>query len=204
MLQRAEDAYNVHEKRADYSLRLDHPRGREKAEGFAQVLAITGADVEYLAGVLLNGARKIQRRSEDPGLRAPERQARSALSGDRACARPWRTCRSSRGRPHGLGDPMGRRCAAFDHRLHHDYSELTMATVKHAIKENDVVALRERVGDWPAGTVGTAVSIYDDAALVEISTDVPPGATLDMLDVPFELLEIRWHSTAPPTPGMEA
>lgn len=99
---------------------------------------------------------------------------------------------------------MGRRCAAFDHRLHHDYSELTMATVKHAIKENDVVALRERVGDWPAGTVGTAVSIYDDAALVEISTDVPPGATLDMLDVPFELLEIRWHSTAPPTPGMEA
>jgi hypothetical protein len=60
-------------------------------------------------------------------------------------------------------------------RIFHDYSELTTATVKHAIKENDVVALRERVGDWPAGTVGTAVSIYDDAAVVEISEDVPPG-----------------------------
>jgi hypothetical protein len=98
---------------------------------------------------------------------------------------------------------MGRRRAAFDHRLHQDYSGLTMATVKHAIKENDVVALRERVGAWPAGTIGTAVSIYEDAALVEISEDKPPGATLDMIDVPFELLEIRWSSQTPPAPGME-
>lgn len=59
MLPRAEDAYNVHEKLADYSLRVDHSRGGEKAEGFAQVLAITLADLEYLAAALLGGARTI-------------------------------------------------------------------------------------------------------------------------------------------------
>jgi hypothetical protein len=79
-----------------------------------------------------------------------------------------------------------------------------MATVKHAIKENDVVALRERVGAWPAGTVGTAVSICDDGALVEISEDVAPGAALDMLDVPFELLELRPRHRTPRPYGMEA
>lgn len=79
-----------------------------------------------------------------------------------------------------------------------------MTTVKHAIKENDVVALRERVGRWPAGTVGTAVSIYDDAALVEISEDAPPGAALDLLDVPFELLELRPRHRSPRAPDMEA
>lgn len=79
-----------------------------------------------------------------------------------------------------------------------------MATVKHAIQEDDVVALRERVGAWPAGTVGTAVSIYDNAACVEISEDVPPGATLEMIDVPFELLELRPRYGAPAADGMEA
>jgi hypothetical protein len=78
-----------------------------------------------------------------------------------------------------------------------------MAVVKHDIHENDVVALRERVGGWPAGTEGTAVSIYDDAALVEVSHD-ETGEALDMFVVPAELLEIRWRSTPPPAPGMEA
>ena len=41
-----------------------------------------------------------------------------------------------------------------------------MAIVRHDIAEHDVVALRAQVGDWPAGTEGTAVSIYEDAALV--------------------------------------
>ncbi len=76
-----------------------------------------------------------------------------------------------------------------------------MAVVKHAIQENDVVALRERVGAWPAGTVGTAVSIYDDAASVAISEDAPPGAVLDMVDVPFEL---RPRYRRRPAGGMEA
>jgi hypothetical protein len=78
-----------------------------------------------------------------------------------------------------------------------------MAVVKHAIQENDVVALRERVGGWSAGTVGTAVSIYDDAALVEVSDDVT-GEALDMFVVPAELLEIRPRYRTPPPTGMEA
>ena len=67
-----------------------------------------------------------------------------------------------------------------------------MAVVKHQIEEDDVVALRESVGAWPAGTIGTAISIYDGGALVEISEDEPPGRALDMIDVPFKLLELRW------------
>jgi hypothetical protein len=59
VLSRAEDAYNVRGKLADYSLRLDHPRGGEKALGFAQVLAITSSDLEYLADALLSGVRTI-------------------------------------------------------------------------------------------------------------------------------------------------
>jgi hypothetical protein len=55
---------------------------------------------------------------------------------------------------------------------------------KHEIGESDLVVLRERVSNWPVGTKGTAVSIYDDAALVEISEDTPPGRALDMLVVP--------------------
>jgi len=56
-LPRAEDAYNVHEKLADYSLDLEHSRGGPKAKGFAAILGITVADLNYLADVLLSGAR---------------------------------------------------------------------------------------------------------------------------------------------------
>jgi hypothetical protein len=79
-----------------------------------------------------------------------------------------------------------------------------MAVVKHVIEENDVVALRERVGPWPVGTVGTAISIYDDGALVEISDDAPPGEALDMIDVPFKLLELRWSCRTGWVDGVEA
>jgi hypothetical protein len=78
-----------------------------------------------------------------------------------------------------------------------------MAVVKHDIHENDVVALRERVGGWPVGTEGTAVSICEDVALVEVSDDVT-GEALDMFVVPAELLEIRWGSITLPTLGMQA
>jgi hypothetical protein len=67
-----------------------------------------------------------------------------------------------------------------------------MRTVKQAIEEDDVVALSVPVGKWPAGTTGTAVSTYDDAALVEIAEDEPPGRALDMIDVPFSQLELVW------------
>jgi hypothetical protein len=79
-----------------------------------------------------------------------------------------------------------------------------MATVKHAIEENDVVALRERVSGWPAGTVGTAVCLSENGALVEISENEPPGEALAMIDVPFEQLELRWSSRFGWVDGMEA
>ena len=79
-----------------------------------------------------------------------------------------------------------------------------MRTVKHAIQENDVVVLRERVGDWPAGTKGTAVSVYDDAALVEVSEDVPPGRALDMFVVPADQLEVTWRIADHRPSSMEA
>lgn len=55
ILPRASDAYGVHEKLAGYSLKLDHVGRGKKAEGFARVLAITVADLEYLAEALLHG-----------------------------------------------------------------------------------------------------------------------------------------------------
>lgn len=72
-----------------------------------------------------------------------------------------------------------------------------MSTTKHAIEEHDVVALRVPIGPWPAGTTGTAVSLYEDAALVEVADDDPPGSALDnLLTVPFEQLELCWsHRT---------
>jgi hypothetical protein len=80
-----------------------------------------------------------------------------------------------------------------------------MATVKHAIEEHDVVAMREPIGAWPAGTTGTVVSMYDDAALVEVGQDDPPESILDCLvPVPFEKLELRWSHRTGWVAGMEA
>ena len=58
-LPRAEDAYNVHEKRRDYSLNLAHGVGGNKAAGFLQILGISAADGEYLAAALLEGVREL-------------------------------------------------------------------------------------------------------------------------------------------------
>ncbi len=79
-----------------------------------------------------------------------------------------------------------------------------MATVKQAIGEHDVVALRRPVdkdevltrnpsedrgfGQWPAGTEGTVVSDYGDHKMVEISGG--RGEALDFLTVPVEQLEL--------------
>jgi hypothetical protein len=74
---------------------------------------------------------------------------------------------------------------------------MTMSTTKHVIEEHDVVALRTPVGTWPVGATGTVVSLYEDAALVEVAEDDPPGSALDnLLTVPFEQLELCWsHRT---------
>ena len=79
-----------------------------------------------------------------------------------------------------------------------------MRRLKHAIHENDVVVLRDRVGDWPAGTKGTAISVYDDAALVEVSEGRPPGRALDTFVVRADQLEVTWRVGDPPARSMEA
>jgi hypothetical protein len=79
-----------------------------------------------------------------------------------------------------------------------------MATVKHNIAEHDVVALRAQVGAWPAGTEGTAVSIYEDAALIELS-GMPMEEALDnLITVPADKLEVIWRTGDPPRQNMEA
>jgi hypothetical protein len=78
-----------------------------------------------------------------------------------------------------------------------------MAVVKHMIEANDVVALRDRVGPWRAGTVGTAISVYADGALVEVSDEVT-GEAFDMFDVPLDLLELRWSGRTGWVDGTEA
>jgi hypothetical protein len=55
LLPGAEDAYGVHEKLVNYSLKAGHPR--RKAEAFVRVLAVTADDLEYLAAALLSGVR---------------------------------------------------------------------------------------------------------------------------------------------------
>ena len=66
-----------------------------------------------------------------------------------------------------------------------------MATVRHQIAEHDVVALREPVDAWPAGTSGTVVSDYGETKLIEISDD--SGATLDLIQAPLAKLDVTWR-----------
>ncbi len=54
-----------------------------------------------------------------------------------------------------------------------------MATVKQAIRENDVVELLNPAGRWPAGISGTVVSERGEHRLVEISDD--QGQMLDLV-----------------------
>jgi hypothetical protein len=54
-----------------------------------------------------------------------------------------------------------------------------MATVKQAIRENDVVEFLYPAGKWPAGTSGTVVSERGENRLIEISDD--QGQMLDLV-----------------------
>jgi hypothetical protein len=63
------------------------------------------------------------------------------------------------------------------------------SVIRQRIRENDRVVLREPIGNWPAGTLGAAVDIYDGTALVEVVDE--NGRTLDLLTVPNELLEVQ-------------
>lgn len=79
-----------------------------------------------------------------------------------------------------------------------------MATVRHNIAEHDVVALRAQVGEWPAGTEGTAVSVYEDAALIELSGTPMDEALDNLITVPADKLEVVWRAGDPPRQEMEA
>lgn len=61
--------------------------------------------------------------------------------------------------------------------------------VAHAIAEHSVVRLREEVHGWAAGTIGTVVSDYGDAMLVEVAND--KGVALDFIQVPIAKLELK-------------
>jgi hypothetical protein len=69
-----------------------------------------------------------------------------------------------------------------------------MTTVKHAIHEHDVVALRNAVdkvqgtGQWPAGTTGTVVDERGADKLIEIYND--RGETLDFISQPEDKLKL--------------
>ncbi len=80
----------------------------------------------------------------------------------------------------------------------------TMAIVRHDIAEHDVVALRTQVGDWPAGTEGTTITIYEDAALIELS-GMPMAEPLDnLVVVPADKLEVPWRAADHPPRNVEA
>lgn len=55
--------------------------------------------------------------------------------------------------------------------------------------EHSVVRLREPVRGWPAGTVGTVVSDYGEAVLVEVADD--RGVAQDFLQVPVAQLDLE-------------
>ena len=57
LLPNAERAHGLEEKLSGYSLKLGHVGRGKKAEGFARVLAVTLADLDYLAARLLDGIR---------------------------------------------------------------------------------------------------------------------------------------------------
>jgi hypothetical protein len=56
-----------------------------------------------------------------------------------------------------------------------------MATVGYAIRENDVVELREPIGQWPAGRRAVVHAERGDWRLIEISDD--QGVMLDLISV---------------------
>ncbi len=79
-----------------------------------------------------------------------------------------------------------------------------VASPKHDIAEHEVCTLRSQVGDWPAGTEGTAVGIYEDEVLIELS-GLPMAEPLDnLIIVPADKLEVVWRSGDPPRRDMEA
>lgn len=64
------------------------------------------------------------------------------------------------------------------------------------ITENDYVELKGNVGQWPAGTRGTAVSDHGASKLIEVSDD--RGQMLDLFEVAEEDLVLIEHFPSQP------
>lgn len=64
---------------------------------------------------------------------------------------------------------------------------------KHDIAEHEVCILLSQFGDWPAGTEGTAVSIYEDEVLIELSGLPMEDALDNLIIVPADKLEVIWR-----------
>ena len=79
-----------------------------------------------------------------------------------------------------------------------------MSNPEHVIAEHEVCILRSQVGDWPAGTEGTAVGIYEHEVLIELS-DLPMEEALDnLIIVPADKLGVVWRPGDPPPRDVEA
>lgn len=63
-----------------------------------------------------------------------------------------------------------------------------MASVKQTIHDNDVVALRYRVGRWRAGTIGAVVSERGEHKLIEIADE--QGVMQEFISQPESALEL--------------
>jgi hypothetical protein len=72
-----------------------------------------------------------------------------------------------------------------------------MAIVKAQIAENDYVELTRSVGNWRAGTRGTAVSDHGSSKLIEISDS--QGQMLDLVEI--DEANLRLISQHPAVPA---
>ncbi len=60
------------------------------------------------------------------------------------------------------------------------------------VAEDDVVRFTSAFAGWPAGMSGTVACVWgSEIATVEI-IEHPSGYTLDLIDIPIDLLEVTW------------
>lgn len=139
------------EKLTAYHLDLDHEVGRPRAQGFPRALGIGIDDVGQLADQLRDGlgsAHVSDVRDDAPfgvlcEVPIPVRGLRSRADRKIEVTASWEL-RETGGPPRPITACIDGRPAG------------TVATVRRAISEHDVVVLREPVGAWPPGTTARA------------------------------------------------
>jgi hypothetical protein len=75
--------------------------------------------------------------------------------------------------------------------------EASVSTTRTQIEEHDVVAFREAIGNWPAGTEGAVIHQHRGFNLIEISNEF--GEALDEIEVLPEQLRLVWKCPPPDT-----